>query len=121
MWNMLLSILSGPLASISKELRIAYQSKLDAKTDAERLLYEERIKVLEAQKEIILKAQDDPIERWVRILLTAPFILYINKLVIWDKVFALGVTDPLGDNLTYIMMLVLGGYFVDTIVRRPIR
>lgn len=118
MLKILSSILSGPLSSISRDLKEAYQAKLQAKNDEERLAVEERIKILEARKEVIQKAQGDPYEKWVRILLALPFVVYINKLVLWDKVFGFGVTDPLGEDLTMVMMLVLGGYFVDTWIRR---
>lgn len=118
MLKLLLGFLSGPLSSISNDLKEAYAARLKAETDEERLAQEERIKILEARKEVILKAQGDTYEKWVRILLALPFVVYINKLVLWDKVFGLGVTDPLGEDLTLVMMLVLGGYFVDTWIRR---
>lgn len=111
-------LFSGPLSNVSKDLKEAYQSRLQAETDKDKLIADDRIKTLEAQKTIILAAQSDPIERWVRVGIAFPFVIYINKLVLWDKVFSLGVTDPLGDSLTQIMMLVLAGYFVDTTVRR---
>lgn len=117
-FTILSSLFSGPLSSISKDLKEAYQSRLKAETDKEKLESDERIKVLEAQKESILKAQSDPYERWIRILIAIPFVIYINKLILWDKILALGITDPLSDNLTNIMMIVIGGYFIDTVTRR---
>ena len=121
MWQLLLGLVTGPLSSISKDLKEAYQSKLNAANDAERIAADERITLLEARKTSILAAQSDPIERWVRIGFTLPFIAYINKLVLWDKVFSLGTTDPLSPQLSNILMIVLGGYFIDTTVRRIAR
>jgi len=121
MWQLLLGLVTGPLSSISKDLKEAYQSKLNAANDAERIAADERIALLEARKTSILAAQSDPIERWVRIGFTLPFIAYINKLVLWDKVFSLGTTDPLSPQLSNILMIVLGGYFIDTTVRRIAR
>lgn len=120
MWNALLGLLTGPLSSISRDIKEAYQSKLAAKNDAERILADERIAVLEARKTSILAAQSDPIERWVRVGFAFPFVVYINKLVLWDKVIWGGqvATDALGSDLTHILMIVLGGYFVDTVARR---
>lgn len=118
MWNLLLGLITGPLSSISNDLKEAYQSKLKAQNDAERIAADERIAVLEARKTSILAAQSDPVERWVRIGLALPFVIYINKLVLWDKVFELGVTDALSSDLRDIMMIVIGGYFIDTVVRR---
>lgn len=118
MLRALLGLLSGPLSSISRDLKEAYQSKLAAQNDAERIQADERIAILEARKTSILAAQSDPIERWIRVGFAFPFVVYINKLVLWDKVLELGVTDSLSTELSHILMIVLGGYFVDTIVRR---
>ena len=77
--------------------------------------------MLEARKTSILAAQSDPVERWVRVGLAFPFVVYINKLVLWDKVLELGVTDKLSPELSQIMMIVLAGYFVDVAVKRVFR
>src|SRR5687768_13277992 len=106
MWfvTILTSLFSGPLKSISNDLKEAYQNKLTAQNDAEKLAVDERINLLEARKSIILAAQSDPVERWVRVGFTLPFIIYVNKIVLWDKVLGWGVTDSLSDNFTLIMM-----------------
>ncbi len=118
MWAILGKLIAGPLTSISSDLKEAYRAKLEAQNDTERLLAEERINLLEARKSIILAAQSDPYERWMRIGFTLPFIVYSGKVVFWDKVLKLGVTDPLSDNFTAIMMLILGGYFLETVVTK---
>lgn len=118
MWKILLSFLSGPLSKISGDLKEAYKAKLEAQNDKERLLADERIAVLEARKSSILAAQSNPVERFVRPLFALPFIIYTWKLVIWDKVLEWGITDPLSDNLNYVFMLILSGYFVDSIAKR---
>lgn len=117
----LLGLLSGPLSSISKDLKEAYQSKLAAQNDAERIKADEKIAVLEARRASILAAQSDRVERWVRILYAAPCIIYLWKLIIWDKVLELGVTDDLSGNLWTIFFIILGGYFVDTIAKTVVK
>lgn len=107
--------------NIAGALSDAYRAREEAKTDRDRMMWDQRAKQLEARQEVILQAQKDPYERWVRIGFAFPFVVYINKLVLWDKVFALGKTDPLSAELTNIMMIVIGGYFVDTVVRRVMR
>ena len=121
MWNLIVSFLTGPLSAITRDLKEAYQSKLTAQNDAQRIAADERIAVLEARKTSILAAQSDPVERWVRVGLAFPFVVYINKLVLWDKVLELGVTDKLSPELSQIMMIVLAGYFVDVAVKRVFR
>ncbi len=121
MLKFLLGLLSGPLSDISNDLKEAYQSKLDAKNNSERIAADERIALLESRRATILAAQSDRYERFVRIGFAFPFIAYVNKLVLWDKVLGWGVTDGLSPELYQIMMIVLGGYFVDTIVKRVVK
>jgi hypothetical protein len=118
MWKLLLGFLSGPLSSISNDLKEAYQSKLAAQNDVERVAADERINLLEARKSVILAAQSDPVERLVRIGFAIPFVAYEWKLIIWDKVLSLGATDGLSPELTQLLWIVVGGYFLDITVRR---
>lgn len=119
MWLLkaVMGFLSGPLSDISNDLKEAYQSRLAATNDKERIAADERISLLESRKSIILAAQSDPFERWVRILIAIPFIVYIWKLVIYDKVLEWGITDNLSIDLWNIFYIVLGGYFIQTTVR----
>lgn len=118
MFQILLGLVSGPLREISRDLKDAYQAKLDAKNDAERIAADERLAILEARKTTILAAQSSPAERWVRPAIAFPFVLYINKLVIWDKLLGYGVTDNLSAELWQILWIVLGSYFVDAGIKK---
>lgn len=104
-------LLGGGLKSITSSLSEAYRDKLAAQTDEAKLEADLRIRDMEARRDIILRAQSDNVERWVRVGFAVPFIVYNAKLVLWDKVMGLGATDPLSDNLAYVQMTVLGGYF----------
>lgn len=112
---MIASLLSwlatGGLSTITKSLQEAYRDKLNAQNDANKLEADMRIRDLEARRDIILKAQSDNVERWVRVGFAFPFIIYNAKLVLWDKVLGWGVTDPLSPELAYVQMTVIGGYF----------
>lgn len=121
MLKLLLSLVSGPLTQISNDLKEAYQAKLNAANDSERMQIDERINTLEARKSVILAAQSDPVERFVRVGFAFPFVAYTWKLVLWDKILAWGVTDPLSADLTQLMWIVVGGYFVDTTVKSVVR
>lgn len=105
-------IAGGGLSGIAGELRQAYKDRLTAANDEARIDADLRIKELETQRAIIVAAQQDKVERWVRVGFAFPFIAYNAKLMIWDKILALGVTDPLSPELMQIQMTVLGGYFV---------
>lgn len=121
MLKLILSLFSGPLTSISNDLKEAYQSKLLATTDKERIAADERINLLEARKSTIMAAQSDPMERWVRIGFALPFIIYINKLLVWDKVLGMGTTDALSNDLTQLFWIIIGGYFLDTTIKGTAR
>ncbi len=118
MIKFLLGLVSGPLSSISNDIKEAYQSKLNAKNDQERIAADERLALLEARKTTILAAQASPVERWVRPAISLPFVLYINKLVIYDKLLGWGVTDNLSPDLWQILWIVLGSYFVDASIKK---
>ena len=117
MWKLLFSFLSGSLGGITDDITRAYEAKLKATNDSERLALDERINILEARKSIVLAAQSDPWERFVRILFALGPIIYLNKLFIYDKVLGLGSTDGLSADLTQVMWVIIGGYFIDATVR----
>lgn len=108
---------SGGLAAIGRELRAAHEAKLRAANDSERIAADVRIRGLEARQASILAAQGDRFERWVRIAFAVPFVVYIWKLVLWDKVLGLGATDALSPMLADIMWIVIGGYFLVSTAR----
>lgn len=101
----------GGIAAIGKELRQAHKDRLDAANDSDRIAADVRIKELEARQSSILAAQADRYERWVRIGFALPFVIYIWKLLVWDKVLGMGATDSLSPMLTEVFWIVLGGYF----------
>lgn len=113
MWALIAKILTGGvLQDVTSKLEAAYQAKLSAENDSQKIAADLQIHNLETRRDIILQSQKDRFERWVRILFALPFIVYIWKLVVWDKVAGLGVTDSLSPTLENIMWTVIGGYFV---------
>lgn len=117
-WSIISGFFTSSLSNIAKDLKEAYLSKQNAVTEEQRIAAEERIKTLEVRKEVILKAQSDPHEKWIRILWAVPMLIYTWKLIIWDKILEWGATDNLSPDLWNIYMIVLAGYFVDVAIRR---
>lgn len=69
----------------------------------------------------VLKAEQGSfITRMIRPLGILPFIIYIWKLVVWDKVLGLGVTDPLNAWLYGIAGTMFGSYYIGNEVRKSI-
>lgn len=111
-------IIGGGLASITKQLSEAYREHKNAETEQERIAANERIKVLEAQRDVLVaETANGGFASWIRPLFALPFVIYIWVLVVYDKIICNWAgwscaTDPLGDNLTDIMMIVIGAYFI---------
>lgn len=113
---------SGGIKAIGEQLRGAYEAKLKAQTDAEKLAAEETIARLEAQQSILLAEQGRWLTAWVRPAIALPFVIYIWKLIIYDKVLAWGATDNLSPELWQMMTVIIGAYFLtrpfETVLRR---
>jgi hypothetical protein len=78
----------------------------------------ERLAVLQARQAVLIAEQGHWATRLIRPAFAFPFVVYINKLVLWDKVLGLGATDALGSDLTQIMTVIIAAYFVDTAIQR---
>lgn len=117
---MLSAILSwiDPISRISKVIADAYISRNVAATDKEKINAEERIKALEARRDVMIAESGSTINAIMRIVFAVPPAIYLAKLYVWDKVLAWGTTDPLSPMLEGIMWSVVGFYFLDQLARR---
>ncbi len=97
---------------IAEQLATAYAARTNATTDKERIAADERVRHLEAMQAIVIAEQGSWLTRWVRPAFAFPFVVYVNKLVLYDKVLGWGTTDPLSDNLTTILVTIVGAYFI---------
>ena len=102
----------GGIKAIGEQLNRAFQAKLDAKNNAERIEADKQIAVLEARQAVLIAEQGSWRTSWIRPAIAAPFAIFIWKVVVWDKVLGRGVTDPLSDNMTWVMTAVIGAYFL---------
>jgi hypothetical protein len=110
----LLSFLN-PLEAITKALAAAYAARENAKTDAARLRVEQDIAELQARRDVQLSAASDP---WwsPRSIMGWSVAAYVGKIIVWDTVLGLGVTVYPGDQVTAIVMTVIGFYFASKAV-----
>lgn len=111
MIGLILSALGGGLGN---QLRRAYQAKLDAKNDADRLAADVTIKSLEARVMAQTQGQGAWLSKAVQAAWAAPFIIFAWKVIVWDKVLGWGVTDPLGPLETDIGRIIVAFYFLTT-------
>lgn len=109
----LLTALFG--GGIPEQLRRAYEARLNAANDADRIAAEVQIARLEARR-----ASHAIGGRWITLIQIAwalPFVIYNAKLILWDKVLGWGVTDPLSPELYTLQSVIVGFFFVTTTIR----
>lgn len=103
----------GIVGEIGEQLNIAYQAKLNAQTNAERTAADKVIATLEARRSVLVEeSRQTGANAIFRVFLALPFGLFVWKVIVYDKILALGVTDDLSDNLWKVMAVVYGFYFV---------
>ncbi len=109
----LASLLTGPL--LNKALD-AYKAKLSAGNDASRIAADLATREMAVQlREIEVQAQYRiaALGHWYEPdkLMGYAVAVYVGKLLIYDKVLGLGVTDPLGGWIETTANLIVGFYF----------
>lgn len=110
--------LADPLTKIAGKIADAKIAAIHASTDKEKIEQEERVKGLEARARVLEREADSKINQIVRAAAAAPVIVFLWKVILWDKVLSLGRTDDLSENLWYVTMMVLGFYFAHWTVGR---
>lgn len=104
--------LIDPISKVANEIAKWKQKEADAKTEAERIAAQERIRTLEIRQSELAR---DPFAPLIRAAFAFPFVIYINKLVLWDKVMKLGTTDPLTGVLPGILSGIVTFYFLSAV------
>jgi hypothetical protein len=125
MWTWLASLIGGPVIT---GLINAYKARLDASNTKDRIAADLAAKKIEA--EIVARKEASAViiaeqGRWytaiIRPLLAFPIIIYLWKVIVWDKVLGLGVTDPLtgmiADWTGTILTAYVGGRSIEKVAR----
>jgi hypothetical protein len=113
MFGALLSWLTGGgIAAIGTQLNAAYQVKLTAKNETERLQADMDIAQLGARQAVLIAEQGSWMTRWIRPVMAAPIALYVWKVIVWDMMLGWGSTPPLGPQMYWLMTVVVGAYFL---------
>jgi hypothetical protein len=119
------SLIGGPVIT---GLIDAYKARLDAANTKDRIAADLAAKEIEAEiaarKEasaIIIAEQGRWYTAIVRPLLALPVIIYLWKVIVWDKVLGLGATDPLtgmiADWSGTIVTAYVGGRSIEKVAR----
>jgi hypothetical protein len=125
MWTWLARLIGAPVVN---GLISAYKAKLDAANTQDRIAADLAAKEIEAEIEARKQASMTIIAeqgRWytatVRPLLALPVVIYLWKVIVWDKVLGLGATDPMtgmiADWTGMIITAYVGGRSVEKVAR----
>lgn len=110
--------LVDPIAKVAREIGKTIVAKENAQTEQERIAADERLGMLNAKRDVLIAEQTNPITRIIRPLFALPFVLYVWKVIVWDNLLGWGVTDSLSADMTNLMMIIVGAYFLDRTVQR---
>ena len=108
----LVSLLTGGLLDkFIAPLERAYQAKVAAQTNKDKLAADQAIKFYEGQVALATTAAQS--DKWwsTRELIGKCALIYVAKIVVWDTVLGLGVTADPGPQVSGIVMMVIGFYF----------
>ena len=125
MWAWLASFLAGPVVN---GLIGAYKAKLDAANSAGAQAADLAAKAIAAEIEarksanaVIIAEQGRWYTAVIRPLLALPVIIYLWKVIVWDKVLGLGTTDAIGGDVGIwagtIVTTYVGGRSLEKIAR----
>jgi len=125
MWSFLASFLGGPVVN---GLIDAYKARLAATNTTDRLAAELAAKEIEAEIEsrkaaqaIIIAEQGTWFTRAPRAIVQWSFAVFVAKVVVYDKVLALGSTDPLNGDIAswagMVMVMWFGGRTIEKVAQ----
>src|SRR5262245_61868778 len=109
------NLLGGPFAKAALD---AYRARLSAENASEKIaadLAARELAVEQRERELSSQLVFTEQGRWYtalpRPLFAFAFVIYVWKVVVWDKVLALGTTEALSGEVSQWAMIVLTAYF----------
>lgn len=109
------NLIGGPFAKAAVD---AYRVKLSSENASEKVaadLAARELAVEQRENELATQLTIAEQGRWFtalpRPLFAFAFVIYVWKVVVWDKVFGFGSTDPLSGDVSQWSMMVLAAYF----------
>ena len=109
----LLQLLSGGvLSTITDEIGKWQERKYKAENDKDKLEAEQQIAFLEGRRSVLMEEQKRWYTAWIRPMMALPVVIYMWKIVVWDTVLQWGVTPNPGEFVNWIVITVIGAYFL---------
>lgn len=93
-------------------LFLGYLSKkTDSGTESEKTVASALIAQMNARRDVTIAEQGHWYTALIRPLMATPLVIYLWKIIVWDKVLKLGTTDPItGDGAIWVSLMI-GFYF----------
>lgn len=94
---------------------------IEAKTDKERIDAQENIATLEMKKQVLLAKSGQWETRALMFIFGVGPAFFLTKIYVWDKALGSwtgGHTDPLDQNLWWVITAQIGFYFLASIFRK---
>jgi hypothetical protein len=121
MWSLLLGLIPGLLTTVNgittaiANERIAH---INAETDQEKIVIDERIKTLEAQRDVLIAdSTHSSLDLTMRTIMAAGPAFILAKIFIWDKGIAwYDASTTLSPDLWNVIMVTIGFYFLHNTV-----
>jgi hypothetical protein len=119
MFTSILSLVLGALPAVLRQIMQARVDLANSKTEQEKIAANERIKALEARRDILIKEAETPWNNIARFLFVTPVALYWSWTIVWDKLLCPDncSTDPLADWQMNIFWTILGFYFLTDLTK----
>ena len=109
------NLLGGPFGKAAVD---AYRAKLTAENTSEKIAADLAARELDVEKreaevasQVVIAEQGRWYTALPRPLFAFAFVIYVWKVVVWDKVLGLGTTDGLSGDVAQWAMIVLTAYF----------
>lgn len=104
-------LFSGGLKLVTGQLFKAYELRLKATNDKERIEADVLIASISAQQNVLIAEQNSWMTRWIRPAFALPFVIYNFKFIVWDKALGFGASQDLGPDFWLLQTIVFGAYF----------
>jgi hypothetical protein len=125
MWSAVFGFLGGPIIS---GLLAAYKQRLASINTQDQMALDLLQKEIDADvaaraeaTKLLIAEQGHWYTAMVRPLFALPFIVFAFKVIVWDKVLKLGVTDALDPNFWNVFQTIVVSYFGASAVERVAR
>jgi len=116
----LLTGLAGPIANIASNITDLQRAKISAATDEKKAEIQGQIEALHDKRAVLVAEAGNRINALIRGIFSIGILVYPLKIFLWDKVIgsffhqtaSIFETDGLSNNDTWVLMTVIGFYFL---------